>query len=313
MYLWNKKDSEKLDGDVSKINSLSADGKTIYYIKDDALYVKAEKKDRQKIASDVRTVYRIYDSGEIYYAKHDGRYDALWFFDGKEAERITDKLVGFEACAVEAPLFVYLEANSDETGKTFSRIAVRKNIIPVDQDDACYFNVDKEGKYLYYLADMSNDSRKGDLFLMTISGGKTGKTQRYDSEVANQTLRLTDSGSILYFKDYSNQKGDLYSNGKKVDSDVKADWVYFCEKTKQIIYLADYNNAKEQGRLMTASNASNRKKISDDVSHYAVAPNGYLLYLYDYSLKNYMGELYLYKGGKSIRLDEDVTAIIRFE
>lgn len=59
---------EKIDSD-SYIQFCSDDLTTLYYTKDNNLYKKAEGEDKVKIAYDVLTVYKVYDSGDIYYTK----------------------------------------------------------------------------------------------------------------------------------------------------------------------------------------------------------------------------------------------------
>lgn len=59
---------EKIDSD-SDIRYCSDDLTTLYYLKDNNLYKKVEGEDKVKIASDVRAVYTICDSGELYYIK----------------------------------------------------------------------------------------------------------------------------------------------------------------------------------------------------------------------------------------------------
>lgn len=61
---------EKIDGGINYISYCSEDLTVLYYIKDDSLYKITEGQDKVKIASDVSTVYKIYDSGEAYYSKN---------------------------------------------------------------------------------------------------------------------------------------------------------------------------------------------------------------------------------------------------
>ncbi|MCM1113422.1 MAG: zinc-ribbon domain-containing protein [Muribaculum sp.] len=69
-YLWTKgKDKEKIESDIYEVNYVSDDFKTVYYIKGDNLYKKEMKKEREKIASDVSRVLKVYESGSVYYLK----------------------------------------------------------------------------------------------------------------------------------------------------------------------------------------------------------------------------------------------------
>ena len=67
-YNSNSDSREKIDSDAI-VRYCSDDLTTLYYTKDNNLYKKVEGEDKVKIASDVLTVYKVYDSGEIYYIK----------------------------------------------------------------------------------------------------------------------------------------------------------------------------------------------------------------------------------------------------
>lgn len=51
-------------------------------------------------------------------------------------------------------------------------------------------------------------------------------------------------------------------------------------------------------------------KIADDVHSFSVTANGQVLYLYDYSLNYYKGELYAWSNGKARKLDDDVICVL---
>ena len=60
-------DKEKI-ATTSKIVDVKNDLTKIYYIKDKTLYCKTRGKDRERIAKDVSYVFKIYDTGEIYFS-----------------------------------------------------------------------------------------------------------------------------------------------------------------------------------------------------------------------------------------------------
>ncbi|MCM1064886.1 MAG: zinc-ribbon domain-containing protein [Eubacterium sp.] len=70
LYLWTMgRDSEEIDSGVQMVYHISDDFKTIYYTKKDALYRNGSDGKREKIASDVDQVIKVYGSGGIYYLK----------------------------------------------------------------------------------------------------------------------------------------------------------------------------------------------------------------------------------------------------
>ena len=69
IYLVDAKGNKDKIDSGSKIVSVKDNLNKIYYTKDKSLYFKNSGKDREQIAKDVSDVVRIYDSGEIYFAK----------------------------------------------------------------------------------------------------------------------------------------------------------------------------------------------------------------------------------------------------
>ena len=319
LYLWTnvRSEKEKLDSDVKALVHMTKDAKTIYYIKDGNLYRKSIGKDKEKISSDVKKVFRVYDSGEIYFAKTDSEYIDLWYYDGKEGEKITDRFVDFLAASDEAAVIAYTMADEDNSKKRVYCVTVKKNVTELEQDDIDSCVVDKEGKYLYFIAELDSKGQTGELYKLAINGGKVaGKPEKYDTDVSVSYLSLEETDQILYFKEFSKDKGELYCDKKKIDTDVAASAFLFSKGSKSIVYLADYDSNKEKGTLKIADSKSGKsKKIADDIdiSRYTVMADGTVLYLYDYSKKSYQGDLYLYKGNKPVKLDIEVSAILAVE
>ena len=67
---------------------------------------------------------------------------------------------------------------------------------------------------------------------------------------------------------------------------------------------------KEQYGTLKEYNGKKIVKVSDEVYAYEVLQTGEVLYLYDYSIENYEGELHLYKKNKARKVDDNVVAII---
>ena len=101
-------------------------------------------------------------------------------------------------------------------------------------------------------------------------------------------------------------------NKEKVSEDIN-DFEYNTE-SGAVAFLTDYDadEDKECGTLNYWKDGK-KKKVSDDVYEYAMTPEGEVTYLKDYSTKKDRGELFLYNGKKSVKIDEDVTEIIRVD
>lgn len=320
LYVWtqSKKEKEKIDSEIKKIVAVSEDFKTVYYIKDGSLYKKTGNKDREKISSDVKSVFAVYNSGEAYFSKSDSEYESIWYYDGKETTKLTDRMVGYPTAASDSPVIAFRSADEDNPKDKIFNVAVKKEVAAVDCDDPSNISVDSEGKFLYFIDDVDSKNEVGDLYKLTISGGKAAtKGEKYESEVSTAYVGVTKFDQVLYYKEYSDSTGlgELYCDKKKIDTDVGCLEFSYCNETKEIVYLADCDANKGTGTLKIANSKTGKsKKIADDIYQdcYSLVPGGSVLYLYDYSLKYYKGDLYIYKGSKPVKLDDEVTMILSF-
>ncbi|MCR4600012.1 MAG: zinc-ribbon domain-containing protein [Acetatifactor sp.] len=303
LYVWNRKDSEKIDSEVSRLQAVY--DKTIYYVKDGTLYKKVGSKDKEKIASDVSSVVRVYESGQVYYVKSDDG-KVLYYFDGKESSKVLENFGSTYGSTTKNPMLIVSAKESEDDLMPKYYLVVKKDANEMDYEKVGSVRFQSEGKFVYFIADMNNDGDEGDLYKASISGTKLGKADKVDSDVSTRLLSLNSDDKIYYAKDVKNGTGDLYVNKKKLDSDVYVGRVSYSKKTKQFFYLTDYSNGK--GTLKVGK--SKGKKVMDDVSRFVVLPDGKVLFLYDYSTKYYKGELYLYKGGKPVKLDDEVSDIL---
>lgn len=149
-----------------------------------------------------------------------------------------------------------------------------------------------------------------DLYQIKVSGTKVGKARKIDSNVYHN-VRFIDNDRYVYYKkvDESGQNGDMYMDGTKVESDVRLNAVKYDKNTENLWYIVDWEEQEQYGTLKKY-NGDKIVKISDEVYCYEILLTGDVLYLYDYNIENYEGELYLYKKKKSQKVDDDVVTII---
>ncbi len=197
------------------------------------------------------------------------------------------------------------EALGEEIGY---RVAVGKDISELDEEDVAQLQLSSDGKTLYFLRDLDEDDREGELCKASISGGKVGKTETVDEGVSNEDFSVG-SGGVAYFKNYKSDsyEGDLYLNGKEIDYDVYEGSVLFTGS--ELLYYTDYDSDKGMGTLKWYKKDKS-VKISDDVADFTFGEDDDILYLYDVGGKSKTGTLYNYTGGEAEKLDEDVAAFI---
>lgn len=354
MYSYNGKDSDKISSSVTDVYMVDKKLSKICYQKEDVLYVKNGKKDAEKIASDVVKV-KAYPTGEIYYftsveeepvadgdtvdmvkqtlkqqlAENGMGEKNLYYYDGKKAEKISTAYSSISFPS-DVPVAIYVTIDIDDIeikdvsslsdiledsmkayilcGKTLNEVSD-----PAEIQDLV---VSEDGTVVYYISDIDDEGKYGDLYKMAISKGKLGKAERVDSDVSTYSLSIvTDKNLPLYYKELDSEgnSGELYINKQRIDFDVRLGYNSFIDENNTIAYYTDWNSEKQQGTLKVATLKGKSTKVADDVHSYTVTPNGDILYLYDYNITSLKGELHLFNGKKSTKLDDDVVRIISFK
>lgn len=178
----------------------------------------------------------------------------------------------------------------------------------IKQEKALDFDIDATGKTIYMI-DHVSEKQEGELYKIKVSNKKAGKPKKVDEEV--YLYNASYQGDLyVYYKDVhqDGNAGDLYVNGKCIDFNVRIGTVN-C-KTDSLAYMTEWNEEGKCGILRTYEGRK-ASTVYKEVSNYVFLPNGEIAYLRDYSQKQYKGNLYIYKGKKSQKADEDVVALIR--
>lgn len=192
-------------------------------------------------------------------------------------------------------------------------VSVGSDMKVFEQTAAKNIKISDDGKLIYYVDDVPEGKSYGDLYKVVVSGKELQKAELYDSDVYVDKIDFIEGNKIMYFKDVSgSSKGELYFDKTKIDYDVKINDVYYNEESKQFIYYTDWNNEKDYGTLKIFKKGK-AEKVYDDVHRFSLTPEGEVLFLYDYSMNSYKGDLYMYKNGKSKKIDEEVVTIFSYD
>ena len=268
----------------------------------------------------------------------------LCYFDGKKEQVLAERVISYKNYAEENAAVIYSTYSDSEVRKVkFSEIQSSYNVENMVREaftSSCNFYVSVKGKSseikqpgayifainaqadcIYILAEKAeepgeetavetNNMSRFDLYQIKISGQKLGKLKKIDSNVYS-IINLMDNNHYVYYKkvDEQKQSGDLYMDGKKLESDVRLNTVKFDKNTENLCYMVDWEDKDQYGTLKKY-NGDKIVKVSDEVYSYEILPTGEVLYLYDYSIDSYEGELYIYRKNKSRKVDGDVVAII---
>lgn len=257
---------------------------------------------------------------------------SLCYYNGEKESVVTEKYVtGTFERALDASVVSYSTSDTSKVKKvklseiesvyefkntveeTLSEsvvrfISVKDKATEIDQKDADVY-INDAGTSIYYVADVSDGH--GQLYHISVSGGALEKPEEYDSEVYNNACRFINDEEFAYFKDYDDYKGELYINKKSVDYDVKSGNMIFDDENGRVFYYTDWDDDKDCG-MLKVYNGEESAKIAEDVSDYTIIPDGRVLYLANYSLEYYKGELYEWSAGEARKLDDDVVCVLHY-
>lgn len=254
---------------------------------------------------------------------------SLCFYDGSKSVTLTDAYNTYYTLATDAPVITYsvydqskqekvklseiedlydVEYLVDRPASSSQRyIAVKGTASALDAEKARSFYLNSTGTTLYYIDNTSEDN-SGELYRVSISGGKVGKAELYDNDVTPEQCEFIDANEFLYYKSVKDYQGDLYINKNRVDYDVYILSLNYSADQK-LFYFTDRGPGSSTGTLKLY-NGKEAVKIADDVYGFTVLPDGRALYLYDYSTNHYTGELHEWSDGTTRKLDDDVTCLI---
>jgi len=306
------KEAEKI-GEIEDVAMVTEDLETIYYKDDDALFRKTIGKEKEKLASGILELYNVSEEGTAYYAKgeedeeNDETEVTFCYFDGKKeialGEKMTLEYYG-GLCAPERDVAIFRGMEPDEEDPVYW-VAVEDTLTVVEEDLDRLAAIDAEGSKLYYFVDV-NDENEGDLYCIEI-GSKPGKGEKVDSEVSTYDVSILGEDTLVYFKDISEEHGEMYVNGKAADVDVFAESLIYHEDEDLILYFTDYNEEKNQGTLRIFDGKA--ESIMDDVYRAYFTPDGDVVFLVDYNTEKGRGELYVWTGSKPKKIADDVNRI----
>ncbi len=330
------KDPVKVVSGVDKygVEFISENLKTIVYLKDDALYTVTAGKDANKIASDVVNVYA-YDLKNIYYVTKDEVKDgdivtkttkSLSFYNGKTSVTLADdNYSSLQDSNKEKKAIIYSTSETSEDNnittveyflaigsKTYSFFDYTKKYTDGKQNTYDYIydlEITKNGKKVYYLVKTNNPDAESDkpavgvLYEASLSSKIASSKKVYDNDVYSINSYTTTLNKPLYTKEYKENDGkttyDLFMNKKLVSNDVED--VMYSEYAEALLLKSDDSLYFYKNKNVLITNEEYK-----GLNH---LPSGEILYITDVSESSGKGDLMLFNGKKSKKIDSDVSGV----
>lgn len=190
--------------------------------------------------------------------------------------------------------------------------------LPIDIDGRFCSQVEanEEEKQFYCLA-KKGDAESCDLVRIGWEGEEAGTVETLDTEVTS--LKTAKNGNVFYLKGNDDAPKELYCNGKLVDTGI-ADYLgesngpsgWEIGEDGKCYYIIDgifdFNDGTEGGTLCVFD-GEEKREIAEDVLMFLPVGEEDVLFLSDYSMLEFRGELYYLEGEEANRLDSDVSWI----
>lgn len=317
------KDKVKIASDVTGYPTVFDDG-TAFYVKDNSTEIKlSDYLEDDKKEADANVTYPDYpysfeyDTTEEYTAAYNAYQEAveeyynayyrnnireniegktttkkaysLYYYNGKEEKLINENVTSsYPSHASDAPVAVFSSYVSAEIPK-----------VKISEVESIYQLETKIEEALYASSEL----------YVTVKD----KATKVEVQKEAKYLDISEDGETIFFLDnYDSEKdkGELYKvsvNGSKVskaelyDSDV-CDYAYFISD-EDYLYFKDVKD-DSKGELYL-----NKKLVDSDVSTYYVTYNEddeILAYMTDWNSEKARGTLKQYKGGKAVKIADDV-------
>lgn len=199
--------------------------------------------------------------------------------------------------------FAYYKDVKDEAGDLYVDGTLVDSDVSTEED----WTYNYETKRLLYYVDFDEEKDNG---VLKIWDGKS--TQEIYDEV--DAFRALDNGDVLVMSDWDYDSTVTYTlsvwNGGKM-TDIAEDVCGLCgiDDDGSVLLMTDYASKRDSATL-SLWNGKKLIEISDEVYNAYMLEDDDVLYLYDYSISKYEGELYLFDGKNSNLIDEDVAAVI---
>ena len=278
------------------------------YILDGDLYYKQIGGERKLLAENIDHIYGgsiNVDADDFYY--WDKSKNLYYYKDGVTA-KVTDEVDWF--------LYHFNNFNGNIGHFKFddesSVYVCGEKAVTLDFDisNMIYADVSEDEKTLYYSYKEEGD-KSCILYKADITGSIT-VSEEVDRDIIG-LFGFTEDGKLLYGKKNETSSYDLYIDGEKVDSNLK-NYGFVRYQDGKYYYITDCKAENESGTFKCYTPGGNIETIDENVNSFDILPSGEVLYIKDnYSsivdgnMSYYNGDLYIYDGKNSVKIDENVS------
>lgn len=275
---------EKIDSNITQIIQASDDCKTVWYLKDDNLYVKESKKDKKKIASDVETVLCVYETGELYFTKSDTKTISLKDYVIDDMKEIDAQMVEPEYPNLGDFFDIY-----DDYDEAYNAYYDAVDAY-YEARDAWWDKQDRDD----LRTDLEGETLEFDVYDLYFYDGKKVKTVA--ENIDRYELECSYNKAVIAFNTFAETE---------VEKIKLSEVSYLYEVREHVEYAFEMHEA-----MYVAVQDSKTKVTLNDIDEIQISPDGKMIYAFcESDLDTEKGDLYkIAISGKKLKTAEKIAS-----
>lgn len=278
-----------------------------YYIDNEPvnnIYIYSDNGKTKNVIENAEIVRAYPEKNSMYYIK-DG---SLYYYEKGESTKIQDNYsygyYSFDLCATDVPVMVAYS----EKGFLIAKQGKTEEIT-LNASSSIVRKVSPDGNTFIFTASTDGDSK---IYRLDLSDGSDKTPVAIDDDTNVTRITLTGDKKVVYSKtEYGSPMRNIYVDGKLISENADSDNITYLDGSFYYIKNTYSTDEEEPTSVLTINQDGKETAIKDDVSHYCVLDKDNITMICGMKYKDDFrgGTLYLYKDGKIVKIDEEVTSI----
>lgn len=279
-----------------------------YYIESESendIYIYSDNGKTKNVIENARIIKAYPEKNSMYYTK-DG---SLYYYEKGESAKIQDnysyEYYNFDLCATDVPVMVAYS----EKGFLIAKQGKTEEIT-LNASSSIVRKVSDDGNTLIFTASTDGGSK---IYRLDLSDGSDKTPAAIDDDTDQTRITLTSDKKVVYSKtEYGSPLRNIYVDGKLIAENADSDNISYLDGSFFYIKNAYGTDEEEPANVLTINTDGKETAIKDEVNRYCVLDKDNIMMIcgIDYEADFRGGTLYLYKDGKTVKVDEEVTEIV---
>lgn len=251
-------------------------------------------------------IFSAYPEKNIMYYT-DFRNDLYYYENGKSVKIRDNYSYGyynFDLCATDVPVMVAYS----EKGFLIAKQGKTEEIT-LNASSSIVRKVSPDGNTLIFTASTDGGSK---IYRLDLTDGSDKTPVPIDDDMGETRITLTSDKKVVYSKtEYGSPMRNIYVDGKLISENADSDNITYLDGNFYYIKNTYGTDEEEPTSVLTINQDGKETAIKDDVNRYCVLDKDNITMICGMKYKDDFrgGTLYLYKDGKIVKIDEEVTSI----